>query len=67
MISTSEIKVSVIIDEKYLELAVRRLHTAFGLIVNMVKAAPALNLPTGQEFIKNVYLSDNNKENTEPL
>ena len=43
MISTSEIKVSVIIDEKYLELAVRRLHTAFGLIVNMVKAAPALN------------------------
>ncbi|MGQ1101636.1 aspartate kinase [Acinetobacter baumannii] len=31
MISTSEIKVSVIIDEKYLELAVRCLHTAFGL------------------------------------
>ncbi|MFX6887985.1 ACT domain-containing protein, partial [Acinetobacter baumannii] len=27
MISTSEIKVSVIIDEKYLELAVRCLHT----------------------------------------
>ncbi len=31
MISTSEIKVSVVIDEKYLELAVRALHTAFGL------------------------------------
>ena len=31
MISTSEIKVSVVIAEKYLELAVRALHTAFGL------------------------------------
>jgi aspartate kinase, monofunctional class len=31
MISTSEIKVSVVIEEKYLELAVRALHTAFGL------------------------------------
>ncbi len=31
MISTSEIKISVIIDEKYLELAVRVLHRAFGL------------------------------------
>ncbi|HDY99704.1 MAG TPA: aspartate kinase [Pseudomonas sabulinigri] len=31
MISTSEIKVSVVIDEKYLELAVRSLHTAFDL------------------------------------
>lgn len=31
MISTSEIKVSVLIDEKYLELAVRVLHKAFGL------------------------------------
>ena len=31
MISTSEIKVSVVIDEKYLELAVRALHTEFGL------------------------------------
>ncbi len=31
MISTSEIKVSVIVDEKYLELAVRTLHDAFGL------------------------------------
>ncbi|HHX36249.1 MAG TPA: aspartate kinase [Gammaproteobacteria bacterium] len=31
MISTSEIKVSVVIDEKYVELAVRALHTAFGL------------------------------------
>ena len=31
MISTSEIKVSVVVDEKYLELAVRSLHEAFGL------------------------------------
>ncbi len=31
MISTSEIKISVVIDEKYLELAVRVLHRAFGL------------------------------------
>jgi aspartate kinase len=31
MISTSEIKVSVVVDEKYLELAVRALHNAFGL------------------------------------
>ncbi len=31
MISTSEIKISVVIDEKYLELAVRALHTAFEL------------------------------------
>ena len=31
MISTSEIKISVLIDEKYTELAVRALHKAFGL------------------------------------
>lgn len=31
MISTSEIKVSVVVDEKYLELGVRALHHAFGL------------------------------------
>ena len=31
MISTSEIKISVVIDDKYLELAVRALHKAFGL------------------------------------
>ncbi|MBI2381105.1 MAG: aspartate kinase [Gammaproteobacteria bacterium] len=30
-ISTSEIKVSVLLEEKYLELAVRALHAAFGL------------------------------------
>jgi aspartate kinase len=29
MISTSEIKISVVIDEKYLELAVRALHSTF--------------------------------------
>ncbi|MCW8964257.1 MAG: aspartate kinase [Gammaproteobacteria bacterium] len=31
MISTSEIKISVVVDEKYLELAVRALHEKFGL------------------------------------
>ena len=31
MISTSEIKISVVVDEKYLELAVRVLHQTFGL------------------------------------
>lgn len=31
MISTSEIKISVVIEEKYLELAVRSLHEGFGL------------------------------------
>ena len=31
MISTSEIRISCVVDEKYAELAVRVLHTAFGL------------------------------------
>lgn len=31
VISTSEIKISVLVDEKYTELAVRALHTAYGL------------------------------------
>jgi len=31
MISTSEIKISVVVDEKYLELGVRALHSAFNL------------------------------------
>lgn len=31
MISTSEIKISVVVEDKYLELAVRSLHKAFGL------------------------------------
>jgi aspartate kinase len=31
MISTSEIKISVVLDEKYMELAVRALHKTFGL------------------------------------
>ena len=35
MISTSEIKISVVVDEKYLELGVRTLHAAFGLDENM--------------------------------
>ena len=31
IITTSEIKISVVIEEKYLELAVRSLHSAFEL------------------------------------
>ena len=31
VISTSEIKISVLIDEQYLELALRALHTAYQL------------------------------------
>jgi len=31
MITTSEIKISVVVDDKYMELAVRALHKAFGL------------------------------------
>ena len=31
MISTSEIKISVVVDEKYTELAVRALHKVFNL------------------------------------
>jgi len=40
MISTSEIKTSVVIDEKYMELAVRALHKAFDLDqpVNLISA-----------------------------
>jgi aspartate kinase len=36
-ITTSEIKISVVIAEKYLELAVRALHTAFGLDAEAVE------------------------------
>ncbi|MCC7152059.1 MAG: aspartate kinase [Rubrivivax sp.] len=38
MISTSEIKTSVVIDEKYMELAVRALHKAFELDAGSVAA-----------------------------
>lgn len=37
MITTSEIKISVIVDERYLELAVRSLHTAFDLDSEVVE------------------------------
>ncbi|MCG2592837.1 aspartate kinase [Ramlibacter sp. XY19] len=39
MISTSEIKTSVVIDEKYMELAVRALHKAFDLDLDQPAAA----------------------------
>ena len=37
MISTSEIKVSLVIQDKYMELAVRALHKAFNLEENSAK------------------------------
>ncbi|PVZ69781.1 aspartate kinase [Pelagibaculum spongiae] len=37
LISTSEIKISVLVDEKYLELAVRTLHSAFELDEKAIK------------------------------
>lgn len=40
MISTSEIKISVIIEEKFLELAVRALHSAFELDAEPVDQSP---------------------------
>ncbi|HQU14685.1 MAG: aspartate kinase [Chromatiales bacterium 21-64-14] len=39
MISTSEIKISVVVDEKYLELGVRALHEAFALDREPVREA----------------------------
>lgn len=39
IITTSEIKISVVIEEKYLELAVRALHSAFGLGAEAATAA----------------------------
>lgn len=39
LISTSEIKISVVIDEKYIELGARSLHTAFGLDVEPMAIA----------------------------
>ncbi len=47
MISTSEIKISVIVDDKYMELGVRSLHTAFGLddeTVDIEESAPQQDL-----------------------
>ncbi len=41
MISTSEIKISVVVDEKYLELGVRALHAAFGLEENGAAESPS--------------------------
>ncbi len=43
MISTSEIKVSVVLAERYLELAVRALHLAFGLSGEKESAARSIN------------------------
>lgn len=41
MITTSEIKISVIIEEKFLELAVRSLHSSFGLSKEPQDESPA--------------------------
>jgi aspartate kinase len=47
MIATSEIKVSVIVDEKYLELGVRTLHSAFGLDCDSVEEMDPIVLQQG--------------------
>jgi aspartate kinase len=39
MIATSEIKISVVVDERYLELGVRALHQAFGLEKDALESA----------------------------
>ena len=49
MISTSEIKISVVIDEKYLELAVRVLHRAFDLDQAQNAAWPPAPLTMGEQ------------------
>jgi aspartate kinase len=43
MISTSEIKISVVVDEKYLELGIRALHDAFNL--SRVSDQESVSLP----------------------
>lgn len=41
MISTSEIKITVVIEDKYLELAVRALHDEFGLTQDLLEQGPS--------------------------
>jgi len=48
MISTSEIKISVVVDEKYLELGVRALHEAFGLGREPGDAGAEAGAPAGE-------------------
>lgn len=48
MISTSEIKISVLIDEKYMELAIRALHKAFDLDNGKSTADRLLKLAEGK-------------------
>jgi aspartate kinase len=43
MISTSEIKISCVIHSRYLELAVRELHDAFGLDRESVREESSLS------------------------
>ena len=45
MITTSEIKTSVVIDEKYMELAVRALHKAFDLDQQTASPTPPASAP----------------------
>lgn len=44
LVTTSEIKVSVVLDEKYLELAARSLHTAYGLDNDMQEEFDPIHL-----------------------
>lgn len=49
MISTSEIKISCVIEEKYLELALRALHTAFGLDRSEERSPESAHLGNARE------------------
>lgn len=55
LIATSEIKISVVVDEKYLELGVRALHSAFGLDRDATEEfdpLPAKKIPNQGVFSK---------------
>ncbi len=49
MISTSEIKISVVVEDKYMELAVRALHKAFGLDTPVAGARDTAQAPAGTD------------------
>ena len=52
MITTSEIKTCVVIDEKYMELAVRALHKAFDLDGEPAELNTAPGAPLGRRQFK---------------
>ena len=64
LISTSEIKVSVVVDEKYLELGVRTLHEAFDLGKNIGNTSQSNDKIAAKDRIINKVVSiDKNVRN----